>query len=162
MLHNCWKWTSNTKYCFSGFIVTSLGTSRTGVLLPTLGLISQPGDALKLTVRRYVHEQILGWNEERTTDRSAKASANRRYGELRKQNDVTTLLALSCCHMLYAVFSSLFYFSFLLYWKTVMIMMISKCAKGTGKSMSRIVSMRCYALVALISSVDTIRALSLY
>ena len=61
-----------------------------------------------------VHEQILEWNGERTPDRSAKASANRRCGELRKQNDVTTLLALFCRHMPYAVFSSLFYFAHLL------------------------------------------------
>ena len=47
-----------------------------------------------------------------------------------------------------------------------MITTISKCTKGTTKSMSRIVSMRRYTLtfraLALISSVDTIRALSLF
>ena len=42
-----------------------------------------------------VHKQILGWNGERTSDRYAKASANRWYGELRKQNNATTLLGSS-------------------------------------------------------------------
>ena len=83
---------------------------------------------------------------------------------MRKQNDATTLLALACRPMPYAIFSSLFYFAHLLYRKTVLITTISKCTKGTGKSMSRIVSRRCYALtfaaLVLISSVDTIRSLS--
>ena len=99
-------------------------------------------------------------------NRSMKASVNRQYGELKKQNEATTLLALSCHHMPYAVFSSLFYFVHLLYWTTVMITTISKCTKVTAKLMSRIVSMYRDALtfraLALISSVDTIRALSLY
>ena len=47
-----------------------------------------------------------------------------------------------------------------------MITTISKCTEGTTNSMSRIVSMRRYTLtfcaLALISSVDTIRALSLF
>ena len=94
-------------------------------------------------------------------NRSTKASANRRYEELRKQNDATTLLVLSWHHMSYVVFSSLFYFVHLLYWTTVMIIMISKCTKGTAKLMSRIVALTFHAL-ALIFSVDTIRALSLY
>ena len=42
-----------------------------------------------------VHEQILEWNGERMPDISVKASANRRYGELRKQNDYTSLLGSS-------------------------------------------------------------------
>ena len=42
-----------------------------------------------------VHEQILKWNRARTPDRYAKASANRWFGELRKQNDATTLLGSS-------------------------------------------------------------------
>ena len=54
----------------------------------------------------------------------------------------------------------------LLYWNTAMIKTISKCTTGTPKSTSRIVSMRRYALtfraLAPKSSVDTIRALSLY
>ena len=113
-----------------------------------------------------VCEQIHEWNGEKTADRYSKASLYRRHGELRKQNAVTTLLAPSCRHMPYTVFSSLFYFAHLLYQKTVMITTISKCTEGTTKSMSRIVSMRRYTLtfraLALISSVDTIRALSLF
>ncbi len=42
-----------------------------------------------------VHEQILEWNGARMPDRYAKASANRCFGELRKQNDATTLLGCS-------------------------------------------------------------------
>ena len=42
-----------------------------------------------------VSEQILEWNEKRMPDRSAKTSANRWYGELRRQNDSTTLQALT-------------------------------------------------------------------
>ena len=84
----------------------------------------------------------------------------------RMQNDSTTLQALACRYMPYTVFSSLFYFAHLLYWKTAMIKTISKCTTDTPKSTSRIVSMRRYALtfhaLALRSSVDTIRALSLY
>ena len=44
--------------------------------------------------RSQVHEQILEWNGGRTPNRSAKASVNRKYGELRKQNDALTLHAL--------------------------------------------------------------------
>ena len=39
-----------------------------------------------------VLEQVLRWNRVRTPDRYAKASVNGWYGELRKQNDATTLL----------------------------------------------------------------------
>ena len=106
------------------------------------------------------------WNGERTPDRYAKASVNWWYIELRKLKDATTSLSLACSYMPYTVFCSLFYFGHLLYWKTVMITTISKCTKGTAKSMSRIVLMRHCALTfhacALISSVDTIRALPLY
>ena len=64
--------------------------------------IGQSGDARWLTDRRQVvHEQILEWNGGRTPDRSVKASANRWYGELRKQNDATTLMALACCYTPY-------------------------------------------------------------
>ena len=103
---------------------------------------------------------------ERTPDRSAKTSANRWYGELRMQNDATTLQALTCRYMPYTVFPLLFHFAHLLYWKTAMIKTISKCTTDTPKSTSRIVSMRRYALtfraLALRSSVDPIRDLSLY
>ena len=89
-----------------------------------------------------------------------------RIGELRRENNATTLQALACHYILYTVFSSLFYFAHLLRCKTVMITTISKCTKGTAISISRIVSMRRYALtfraLALSSSVDTIGALSLY
>ena len=50
-----------------------------------------------------VREQILVWNEKRTPDRSAKTAANRRCGELRRQNDSTTLQALTCHYMPYRV-----------------------------------------------------------
>ena len=50
-----------------------------------------------------VREQILGWNEKRTPDRPAKTSANRRYGELTRQNDSTTLQALTCRYMRYTI-----------------------------------------------------------
>ena len=66
--------------------------------------------------------------------------------------------ALACHHMPYTVFSSLFCFAYLLYWKTVRVTTISKHTIGTVKSMSRIVSMRRYTLTfsawALISLVD--------
>ena len=42
-----------------------------------------------------VREQILEWNGERTPDMAAKASVNRRYGELRKQNDAPAVLGSS-------------------------------------------------------------------
>ena len=124
--------------------MTSLGIQVAPALCCPHGIgLDFPAWRRSVTDSLQVHEQILEWNGERTPDRSAKASANRRYGELRKENDVTTLLALFFRHMPYAVFSSLFYFAHLLYWKTVMITTISKCTKGTAKSISR---MRRYAL----------------
>ena len=147
------------------FLRWALTMATTSALLPTYGIgLDWPAWWCSVADSSQVPEQILEWNRERTANRSAKVSANWRYCKLRKQNDATTLLALACRPMPYAVFSSLFYFAHLLYRKTVLITTISKCTKGTGKSMSRIVSRRCYALtfaaLVLISSVDTIRSLS--
>ena len=95
--------------------MTSLGIQVAPALCCPYGIaLDCPVWRCSVTDSLQVHEQILGWNGERTPDRSAKASANRRYGELRKENDVTALVALFCRHMPYAVFSSLFYFAHLL------------------------------------------------
>ena len=106
---------SNDECCLSGFIVTSLGIQVAPALCCPYGIrLDCPAWRRSVTDSLQVHEQILEWNGEGTPDGSAKASANQRYGELRKENDVTTLLALFCRHMPYAVFSSLFYFAHLL------------------------------------------------
>ena len=62
------------------------------------------------------------WNRKRTPDRNVKASANRWYGELRKQNNASTLLCSSLSlHTIHGVFSSLFYFAHLLYYYNIIL-----------------------------------------
>ena len=84
--------------------------------------------------RSQVHEQILEWNGQRTPNRSAKASANRRYGELRKQNDAPTSLGSSLLlHALRGVLFIVLLCAPAILGETVMVTTISKVTTGTAK-----------------------------